>query len=193
MHPGRSLAIVGASGAGKSTLVKLLLRQRDPDAGVVALDGHDLRDLTRASVREHVAVVLQEPGLFAGSVRANVAYGRPRRGPEAIEAALAAAGIADLADAEAGERGRALSGGQARRVALARAPSCATRRCSCSTSRPPAWTPSAARGLREPLAAALRGRPRCSSPTTSRWRPQPTRWRCCTAAASSSTARRTRC
>ncbi len=120
---GRSVAVVGASGAGKSTLVKLVLRFADPAAGSVRLDGHDLRDLTLASVREHVAVLLQDAPLLAGTVRDNVAYARPDAGDAEVAAALRAAGLAgELApDTPVGERGRALSGGQRRRVAMARA------------------------------------------------------------------------
>jgi ABC-type multidrug transport system fused ATPase/permease subunit len=120
---GRSVAIVGASGAGKSTLVKLVLRFADPTAGSVRLDGHDLRDLTLASVREHVAVLLQDAPLLAGTVRDNVAYARPEAGDEEVAAALRAAGLEGELTPETpvGERGRALSGGQRRRVAMARA------------------------------------------------------------------------
>ena len=123
LERGRSVAIVGASGAGKSTLVKLVLRFADPSAGSVRLDGHDLRDLTLASVREHVAVLLQDAPLLAGTVRDNVAYARPEAGDDEVAAALRAAGLEGELTPETpvGERGRALSGGQRRRVAMARA------------------------------------------------------------------------
>ena len=128
VRPGHSVALVGASGAGKSTLAKLALRFADPDAGAVRLDGHDLRDLTLRSVREHVSLLQQEAPLFDGTVRENVAYGSPNATDAEIEQALdvaAAAGLADeLPDGLAtrtGQRGRALSGGQRRRVAMARA------------------------------------------------------------------------
>ena len=78
VHPGERVAVVGPSGAGKSTLVTLLTRLRDPDSGTVALDGHDVRDLTIASVRAQVAIVLQESVLFAASVRDNIALGVDR-------------------------------------------------------------------------------------------------------------------
>jgi len=128
VRPGHSVALVGASGAGKSTLAKLALRFADPDAGAVRLDGHDLRDLTLRSVRDHVALLQQEAPLFDGTVRENVAYGSSHATDAEIEQALdvaAAAGLADeLPDGLAtrtGQRGRGLSGGQRRRVAMARA------------------------------------------------------------------------
>ena len=126
--PGRCVALVGASGAGKSTVAKLVLRFADPDEGAVRLDGHDTRDLTLHSLREHVAVLLQDAPLFDGTVRENVAYGRSTVGDAELEAALDAAAASGLADelpggldTRAGQRGRALSGGQRRRVAMARA------------------------------------------------------------------------
>jgi ATP-binding cassette, subfamily B, bacterial len=126
VRPGRSVALVGASGAGKSTLAKLALRFADPDSGAVRLDGHDLRDVTLRSVREHVALLLQDAPLFDGTVRENVAYGRAAATDEQIRAALeAATGVEDELpeglDTRVGQRGRALSGGQRRRVAMARA------------------------------------------------------------------------
>jgi ATP-binding cassette, subfamily B, bacterial len=128
VRPGRSVAVVGASGAGKSTLAKLVVRFADPDSGAVRLDGHDVRDVTLGSVRDHVALLLQEAPLFDGTVRENVAYGRPDATDEEVDAALAAAAASGLADelpegtaTRAGQRGRALSGGQRRRVAMARA------------------------------------------------------------------------
>ena len=83
--------MVGASGAGKTTLARLLPRSLDPTSGRVLLDGHDLRDLTRACLRRHVAVVLQETLLVDGTVRDNIAYGRPGASDEAIRAAAVAA------------------------------------------------------------------------------------------------------
>jgi ABC-type multidrug transport system fused ATPase/permease subunit len=126
--PGQTLALVGASGAGKSTVAKLLLRFYDPDAGRVRLDGHDLQGLRLDSLRDNVAMVLQESLVFDGTIRDNIAYGRL----DADEAAVVAA--AEAADAHAfilalpegydtviGQRGRRLSGGQRQRLALARA------------------------------------------------------------------------
>ena len=126
--PGRCVAVVGASGAGKSTLAKLAVRFADPDSGAMRLDGHDLRDVTLRSLREHVAILLQDAPLVEGSVRDNVAYGQPDATDAEVAAALDAAAGAGLADelphgleTRVGRRGQALSGGQRRRVAMARA------------------------------------------------------------------------
>jgi ATP-binding cassette subfamily B protein len=119
--PGESVAIAGPSGAGKTTLAQLLIRLADPQAGAVLLDGHDLRDLRLRDVREHVGLLLQDALLFQGTVRENVAQGRPDATEAEVDRAAAAAGVHALLDARAGERGRALSGGQRRRVAIARA------------------------------------------------------------------------
>jgi ATP-binding cassette subfamily B protein len=126
--PGEVLAVVGASGAGKSTLARLLLRTCDPDRGQVLLDGHDLRDLTLAAVRRNVAVVLQETLTLDGTVRDNLLYGNPSAGEDELRDAAVAAGahgfvtgLPDGYDTRVGERGRRLSGGQAQRLALARA------------------------------------------------------------------------
>jgi ABC-type multidrug transport system fused ATPase/permease subunit len=120
LEPGRSLALVGESGAGKTTAAKLALRFADPDAGAVRLDGHDLRDLTLRSVRENVALLLQDAPLFDGTIGENVAYGRPDATDEQVRAALEAVGYDADPDTPVGQRGRALSGGQRRRVAMAR-------------------------------------------------------------------------
>jgi ABC-type multidrug transport system fused ATPase/permease subunit len=128
VEPGELVAIVGASGAGKSTIAKLLLRFRDPDCGAVRLDAHDLRDLTLASVRENVGVLLQNSLVFDGTVRENVAYGRPGARDEEIVSAARAAGADDFVqtlpegyDTRIGQRGARLSGGEMRRIAIARA------------------------------------------------------------------------
>ena len=119
MRPGRCVALVGESGTGKSTAAKLALRFADPDRGVVRLDGHDVRDLTLRSVREHVGLLLQDAPLFDGTIRDNVAYGR--QGTEAdVKAALEAVGLGLDPATRTGQRGRALSGGERRRVAMAR-------------------------------------------------------------------------
>ena len=99
------------------------MRFLDPDVGAVHLDGHDIRDLTLESLRRNVALLLQDAPLVDGTVRENVAYGRPEATDDEILAALATAGLhGELElDTPVGQRGRALSGGQRRRVAMARA------------------------------------------------------------------------
>jgi ATP-binding cassette, subfamily B, bacterial len=126
--PGETLALVGASGSGKSTVADLLVRQIDPDAGRVLLDGHDLSDLRLEDIRRHVAVVEQEAFLFHAPLEENVRYARPDATDQEVEAALEAAGLTDFvaelpegAATPVGERGKALSGGERQRVALARA------------------------------------------------------------------------
>jgi ATP-binding cassette, subfamily B, bacterial len=126
--PGETLALVGPSGAGKSTAAKLMLRFYDPDEGSIRLDGHDLRDLTLRSLRENVAVLLQETLVFDGTVRENIAYGKPDATDEEIEAAAKAADAHDFIlalpegyDTSVGQKGRLLSGGQRQRIAIARA------------------------------------------------------------------------
>ena len=128
VEPGETLAVVGASGAGKSTLIKLLLRFYDPNMGRITLDGHDVRALELASLRSHIAVVLQETQVFDGTVRENIAYGRPSATDEEIVAAAEAADahefitmLPDGYDTRVGQKGRRLSGGQRQRVAIARA------------------------------------------------------------------------
>ncbi|WP_079046196.1 ABC transporter ATP-binding protein [Carbonactinospora thermoautotrophica] len=127
-RPGETLALVGASGAGKSTLAKLLLRFYDPTEGRIRVDGYDLRELNLEWLRENVAVLLQETLVFDGTVRDNIAYGRPdATEAEIIEAARAAdahefiRALPDGYDTVLGQRGRLLSGGQRQRVAIARA------------------------------------------------------------------------
>jgi ATP-binding cassette, subfamily B, bacterial len=126
--PGETLALVGPSGAGKSTVAKLMLRFYDPGAGSIRLDGHDLSSLTLRSLRENVAVLLQETLVFDGTIRDNIAYGRPDATDEEIEAAAKAADAHDFIlalpegyDTSIGQKGRLLSGGQRQRIAIARA------------------------------------------------------------------------
>jgi ATP-binding cassette, subfamily B, bacterial len=130
--PGEVLALVGPSGSGKSTITKLLLRFYDPNkagGGAIRLDGHDLRELTLNSLRDNVAVLLQETLVFAGSVRENIAYGKP--GGASEKEIIAAAKAADAHkfikalpegyETLIGQKGRLLSEGQRQRVAIARA------------------------------------------------------------------------
>ena len=126
--PGQTLALVGATGAGKSTFAKLVARFYDPQQGVVEIDGHDLRGLSQQAVRRQLGIVPQEGFLFSGTVRENIAFGRPAAELEEIEAAVAAVGatefialLPDGLDTEVGERGIQLSAGQRQLVAFARA------------------------------------------------------------------------
>jgi ATP-binding cassette subfamily B protein len=126
--PGEVLALVGPSGSGKSTIARLLLRFYDPEVGAIRLDGHDLRDLTLYSLRENVAVLLQETLVFDGSVRENIAYGKLGASEEEIIAAAKAADAHEFIEklpegyeTVIGEKGRLLSDGQRQRLAIARA------------------------------------------------------------------------
>jgi len=126
--PGQTLALVGATGAGKSTFAKLVARFYDPQKGTVRVDGHDLRGVQQRALRRQLGIVPQEGFLFSGSVRENVAFGRPDASEEEIEAAIAAVGatafVAKLPQGlgtEVGERGIQLSAGQRQLVAFARA------------------------------------------------------------------------
>jgi ATP-binding cassette subfamily B protein len=126
--PGQTLALVGATGAGKSTFAKLVARFYDPQAGRVLVDGHDLRGVRQQALRRQLGIVPQEGFLFSGSVRENIAFGRPEASPDEIESAVAAVGatefvaaLPDGLDTEVGERGVQLSAGQRQLVAFARA------------------------------------------------------------------------
>ncbi|MDG2026197.1 MAG: ABC transporter ATP-binding protein [Acidimicrobiales bacterium] len=125
--PGETVAFVGETGAGKSTVARLLTRFHDPDSGLVTIDGHDLRDVGLTSLRSQLGVVPQEPFLFAGVVRDNVAFARPDATDEQLREALVAVGIDDLVerlgglDAVVHERGASLSAGERQLLALARA------------------------------------------------------------------------
>jgi len=124
---GDFVGLVGPTGAGKTTLLKLLLRLYDPREGTIRIDGHDVTDVSLASLRDHIGYVSQEPYLFHGSVAENVAYGIDADEDE-IHEALAMAGamefveeLPDGIETTVGERGVKLSGGQRQRVAIARA------------------------------------------------------------------------
>lgn len=124
---GKTLAVVGSSGAGKSTLARLLYRFYDVDGGSVAINGHDIRDLTQDSLRAHIGIVPQDTVLFNESIYYNIAYGRPEASHEEVIAAARSAQIADFVESlpdgwltSVGERGLKLSGGEKQRVAIAR-------------------------------------------------------------------------
>jgi ABC transporter fused permease/ATP-binding protein len=126
--PGERIALVGPSGAGKSTVVSLLLRFYDPDAGRILLDGRDVKELDLAGVRGRMAIVPQEVLLFGGSIRENIAYGRPGATEEQIREAARLANCAEFIErfpegyaTLVGDRGIKLSGGQRQRIAIARA------------------------------------------------------------------------
>lgn len=125
---GTRVGIAGKTGAGKSTILGLLTRFFDPTAGVIRLDGVDLRDCRVADLRNQFAVVLQDPVLFSTTIGENIAYGRPDASNEEIRNAARAAGVADFIeslprgyDTPVGERGMNLSGGERQRISLARA------------------------------------------------------------------------
>ena len=125
---GQTVALVGATGAGKSTFAKLVARFYDPSAGQVLVDGHDLRSISAHSLRSQMGIVPQEAFLFSGSVRENIAFGRPEASDEEIAQAARAVGahgfitaLEDGYDTQVGERGVQLSAGQRQLLAFARA------------------------------------------------------------------------
>jgi ATP-binding cassette subfamily B protein len=125
---GKSLALVGPSGAGKSTVFELLLRFYDPQQGRILLDGTDIRELGLQQLREHIALVPQQPALFTGDVHYNIAYGKPDATEEEVISAARAAHAHDFISklpegyhSHLGEQGVRLSGGQRQRIVLARA------------------------------------------------------------------------
>ncbi len=127
VRPGQVVALLGATGSGKSTIISLIPRFYDPTSGRVLIDGHDIRKVTLASLREQVGTVLQETTLFATTIRENIMFGRPGAGEEEMIAAACAAQAHDFIcampqgyDTLIGERGVTLSGGQKQRVAIAR-------------------------------------------------------------------------
>jgi ATP-binding cassette, subfamily B, multidrug efflux pump len=127
-EPGQTVALLGATGSGKTTIINLIPRFYDPSEGRVLIDGHDLRDVTLESLRSQIGIVLQETTLFSGTIRDNIAFGKPSATQEEIEAAAKAAAAHDFIlsfpqgyDTPVGERGTTLSGGQKQRIAIARA------------------------------------------------------------------------
>ena len=128
VQPGETVALVGPSGAGKSTVLSLLLRFHDPDAGAISVDGINLRQAAPTALREQMALVPQQPALFASSAADNIRYGRLEASDEQLYAAARAAEADEFIRAlpegyasELGERGARLSGGQQQRIAIARA------------------------------------------------------------------------
>jgi ATP-binding cassette, subfamily B, multidrug efflux pump len=127
-RPGETIALLGATGSGKTTIINLLPRFYDPSEGRITIDGYDLRDVTIDSLRSQIGIVLQETTLFSGTIRENIAFGKPDATLEQIEAAAQAAAAHDFIvafpegyETHVGERGQTLSGGQKQRVAIARA------------------------------------------------------------------------
>jgi ATP-binding cassette subfamily B protein len=126
--PGQTVALVGETGAGKSTFAKLVARFHDPTSGRILVDGHDLRDVTADSLRSQMGIVPQEGFLFSGTIRDNIAFGRPDATDEEVRDATRAVGADDFVsalpqgyDTQIGERGVTLSAGQRQLVAFARA------------------------------------------------------------------------
>ena len=127
-EPGQTIAILGQTGAGKSSIINLIPRFYDVSSGKITMDGYDLRDVTLDSLRSQIGIVLQESSLFSGTIRENIAYGRPDARIEDIIEAAKAAQAHDFIEAypqgydtRVGERGVGLSGGQKQRIAIARA------------------------------------------------------------------------
>lgn len=126
--PGETVALLGATGSGKTTIINLLPRFYDPSEGSIMIDGHDLRTVTLESLRSQIGIVLQETTLFSGTIKENIAFGKPDATQEEIEAAARAAAahefiltFPDGYETHVGERGVTLSGGQKQRIAIARA------------------------------------------------------------------------
>jgi ATP-binding cassette subfamily B protein len=126
--PGQTVAILGATGSGKSSVINMIPRFYDVTGGRVTIDGHDVRDVTLESLRTQIGIVLQETNLFTGTIRDNIAFGRPEASDEEVFAAAKAAAahefitsFPDGYNTPVGERGTTLSGGQKQRIAIARA------------------------------------------------------------------------
>ena len=127
-NPGETVALLGATGSGKTTIINLIPRFYDPTAGRITIDGYDLRDVTLDSLRRQIGVVLQETTLFSGSIRENIAFGKPDATLDDVIAAAKAAAAHEFIESfpdgyetRVGERGATLSGGQKQRIAIARA------------------------------------------------------------------------
>lgn len=127
-EPGQTVALLGATGSGKTTIINLIPRFYDASAGTVRVDGYDVRDVSLDSLRSQIGIVLQETTLFSGTIRENIAFGKPDASLEAIIEAAQAAAAHDFImafpqgyDTPVGERGSTLSGGQKQRLAIARA------------------------------------------------------------------------
>jgi ATP-binding cassette, subfamily B, multidrug efflux pump len=127
-RPGQTVALLGATGSGKTTIINLIPRFYDVSEGAITIDGHDVRNVTIESLRTQIGIVLQETTLFSGTIRDNIAYGRPDATLEEIENAAKAAAAHDFImsfpmgyETAVGERGSTLSGGQRQRIAIARA------------------------------------------------------------------------
>jgi ATP-binding cassette subfamily B protein len=128
IEPDSKLALVGESGQGKTTITSLLLRLYEVNEGAITIDGQNINDVRQSSLREQIAVVFQEPALFSGTIRENIAYARPGASDKEVEAAAKAANAHEFIskfekgyESEIGERGLKLSGGQKQRIAIARA------------------------------------------------------------------------
>ncbi len=127
-NAGETVALLGATGSGKTTIINLIPRFYDPTAGRITIDGYDLRDVTLDSLRRQIGVVLQETTLFSGSIRENIAFGKPDATLDDVIAAAKAAAAHEFIESfpdgyetRVGERGATLSGGQKQRIAIARA------------------------------------------------------------------------
>ncbi len=127
-EPGQTIALLGATGSGKTSIINLIPRFYDPSVGRILIDGHDVRDVTLDSLRSQIGIVLQETTLFSGTLRDNIAFGRPDATMDEVIAAAKSAAAHDFImsfpqgyDTPVSERGTTLSGGQKQRIAIARA------------------------------------------------------------------------